>query len=333
MNNPQKGINYDTGFDPYGPNYTSRKAFDLHVVRREMEIIATDLQCTHVRITGSDLERIAIAAQLAVEAGLCVWFSPFPCNLTKDQLLSYFVASATLAENIRLIAPETVLVLGCELSLFDTGFLPGAHLLERSQAFTTFEQWQPAMDKNLNELFASVLPDVRQAFHGSVTYAAGEWEEIDWSIFDIVSIDLYRAQHNEATYQQQVLAYGASQKPVAITEFGCCALQSAASLGGNATFAVLSMQDGTLAVNEGWQYSEDEQVNYFQELLQAFKKAGVLVAFWFTFADYEKPYSDDPRHNLDMASYGVVQVRTHKGETYPDMNWEPRKVFHALRNA
>ncbi|GHO45983.1 hypothetical protein KSX_41460 [Ktedonospora formicarum] len=72
-------------------------------------------------------------------------------------------------------------------------------------------------------------------------------------------------------------------------------------------------------------------MGYLQELLQAFKKASVLVAFWFTFADYEKPYSNDPKHNLDMASYGIVQVRTQKGETYTDMNWEPRKAFEEFR--
>lgn len=327
MMTPHKGINYDTGFEPYGPANSSRKTFDIEVVRREMQIIAFDLHCTHIRITGADPDRIAIAARQAVEAGMIVWFSPFPCNLSPHELVSYFVNCARKAEEIHKISAGAVFVLGCELSLFNSGFLPGSHLLERSQAFAEFDKWQPAMNKTLKEFFAKAVPEIRQYFHGNITYAAGEWEDIDWSFFDIVSVDLYRAKHNLAYYELQLKNYMVHNKPVAITEFGCCALYGAAKLGGNATFTVLSIQGDILVVNEGWQYSEEEQVNYLKELFSIFTATGVRVAFWFTFADYEKLYSDDKSHNLDMASYGVVQMLGQSGKTYPGMQWEPRKVF------
>jgi len=330
MISPHKGINYDTGFEPYGPANSSRKTFDTEVVRREMQIIAADLHCTHIRITGAHADRMATAARLAIEAGLSVWFSPFPCNLTADELVHYLVDCATKAEEIRLISADTVLVLGCELSLFNNGFLPGNHLLERTQAFPQFEKWQPAMDEKLNLFFHDAVPQVRQCFNGNITYAAGEWEEIDWSLFDIVSVDLYRAKHNHVYYAHQLKAYMAHNKPVAVTEFGCCAVRSGAEMGGNATFQILSFQDDRLVVNEDWQYSEDEQVAYLQELFATFTAAGIAHAFWFSFADYEKPYSDVPKYNLDMASYGLVQVLNHYGKTYPDMQWEPRKAFWAI---
>lgn len=330
MNPPHKGINYDTGFEPYGPANKSRKIFDEQVVRREMQIIAKDLHCTHVRITGSDPDRIALAAMQAIEAGISVWFSPFPCNLNADELLAYLVHCAQRAEEIRRISADTVFVMGCELSLFNSGFLPGGHLLERSQAFTAFDKWQPPMDAKLKEFFAKAVPEARQHFKGSITYAAGEWEEIEWSRFDIVSIDLYRATHNRTFYEAQLKTYLAHNKPVAITEFGCCALQGAADMGGNATFTVLSFQEGRLVVNDGWHYSEDEQVTYWEELFSVFTASGVSVAFWFTFADYEKPYSPEPKLNLDMASYGIVRMLGHSGNTYPDMQWEPRKVFWSI---
>jgi len=50
--------------------------------RRELQIITDDLHCTAVRITGGDAERLDIAAGIAAEAGLEVWFSPFTCDLT-----------------------------------------------------------------------------------------------------------------------------------------------------------------------------------------------------------------------------------------------------------
>jgi hypothetical protein len=58
MTSPHKGITYDTGFEPYGPANSSRKLFDAEVVQRELQIIAHDLHCSHVRITGADPGRI-----------------------------------------------------------------------------------------------------------------------------------------------------------------------------------------------------------------------------------------------------------------------------------
>ena len=45
-----KGINYDTGFSPGGRN--SREHFDAGIVRGEMRVIARELRCTAVRISG-----------------------------------------------------------------------------------------------------------------------------------------------------------------------------------------------------------------------------------------------------------------------------------------
>jgi hypothetical protein len=327
-----KGINYDTGFEPYGPAHNSRQMFDAKVVRREMQIIAADLQCAHIRITGSDPGRMTVAARAAVEAGISVWFSPFPCNLTAAQLVGYLADCAKKAEAIRRLAADTVFVLGCEISIFNNGFLPGNHLLERTQAFAEFGKWKPAMNERLQDLFLKAVQEARQYFKGDITYAAGEWEEIDWSVFDIVSVDLYRAKHNRAYYEQQLKTYLTFNKPVAITEFGCCPVHGGAALGGNATFTILSWQEDGLKVNEGWHYSEEEQVSYLQELYSLFAATGVAYAFWFAFADYGKLYNSITKHNLDLASYGIVQTLGHAGQTYPDMSFEPRKVFWALRD-
>lgn len=47
-----KGINYDTGFTSSG--HSSREFFDPEQVEREMRVIAEDLHCNAVRITGGD---------------------------------------------------------------------------------------------------------------------------------------------------------------------------------------------------------------------------------------------------------------------------------------
>jgi hypothetical protein len=77
-----KGIHYDTG--THLSDGWTREAFDSSTVRREMQVIAGDLHCTAVRITGSDPDRLTIAGEHAAEAGLEVWFAPFPRDLTAD---------------------------------------------------------------------------------------------------------------------------------------------------------------------------------------------------------------------------------------------------------
>ena len=47
-----KGINYDTGFYPGG--VSTREHFDPALAGREMRVIADDLHCTAVRISGGD---------------------------------------------------------------------------------------------------------------------------------------------------------------------------------------------------------------------------------------------------------------------------------------
>ena len=70
------GINYDTGITADGD--CTRKSFDDAVVQRELQIIASDLHATAVRVTGDDPRRLARAGEHALAAGLELWFSPVP---------------------------------------------------------------------------------------------------------------------------------------------------------------------------------------------------------------------------------------------------------------
>src|SRR3984957_5433565 len=124
-----KGINYDTGFLP--GNHDSRPDFDPAAVAAEMRIIARELGCTAVRVSGSKPERISVAAEAAAAEGLEVWFAPFPPELTAAELLELFRDCADRAEHLRRAGASVVLVAGCELSLFNPGFLPGANSYDR----------------------------------------------------------------------------------------------------------------------------------------------------------------------------------------------------------
>jgi len=316
-----KGITYDTGFTPGGRS--SRPVFDAEVVRREIRVIADDLHCDAVRITGGDPERLSVAAGHAADAGLEVWFSPFPCELPATELLPYFADCADRAQEVG----ADVFVAGCELSLFAAGFLPGDDSLARIKALTsgTPEAMTQLAEipARLDAVLADIAATVRERFCGKVTYAAGTWEQIDWAPFDIVSVDAYGDTGD--AFRQGVREYLRHGKPLAATEFGCCTYRGAAERGGLG-WTIVDYEADPPHLDGDYTRDEDEQARYLREMIALFDEEGVDTAFWFTFAGYEAPHHTDPRFDLDMASYGVYKLM-------PDGGLAPKQSFHAMAKA
>lgn len=317
-----KGITYDTGFTPGGRS--TRPVFDADAARREIRVIAEDLHCDAVRITGGDPERLAVAARHAADAGLEVWFSPFPCELSSAELLPYFAECADRAEAVE----ADVFVTGCELSVFAAGFLPGEHTLARIEALASGDPTAltslAEVSAPMNALLADTTATVRKQFGGKVTYASGTWEEIDWAPFDIVGIDAY-GDAGDPAYRPGLRGYFRHGKPVAVTEFGCCTYQGAADRGGLG-WDIVDYDADPPRIDGDYVRDEDEQVRYLRQLMEVFEEEGVDTAFWFTFASYNCPHHADPRFDLDMASYGVCKIM-------PDSNLAPKRSFHALAEA
>ena len=329
-----KGINYDTGFLP--GEHDSRPDFDPAVVAAEMRIIARELGCTAVRVSGSRPERISIAAQAAAAEGLEVWFAPFPPELTTAELIGLFRDCADRAEQVRREGARVVLVMGCEVTLFNPGFLPGTYFYDRMRRlgkpsprlYASFA----LMPRRLNAFLAEAADAVRGRFGGPLTYAAGTWEPVDWSRFDIVSVDAYRDANNAASFRADLRKQFRHGKPVAATEYGCCPYAGAADKGGLGWDIVDHDEDGGGRTIRGeYQRDESEQVRYLQELNQVFTEEGLDLAFWFTFAGYRNTVSADPRHDLDLASYGLVSMLADgPGSGYQGLGWRPRLAFEAM---
>jgi hypothetical protein len=329
-----RGINYDTGFLD-GPENT-RRSFDLDAVRRDMTVIAEDLHCNAVRVSGADPDRLVAAGHAALDAGLELWFSPFPANLAPDMLVTYLADCAGRAEQLRQRSDRVTLVLGCEASLFCSGFLPGDGLFDRLATMTTppwprtFQTAFASLPTTLNHVLTDAVAAARERFGGPITYASGSWEPVDWAPFDLVGVDLYRDQDNADRYRRQLQFYLRHDKPVAVTEFGCCTYRGAAGKGGLG-FTIIDPDTSPPRLDGCYDRSEDEQVAYFRELTAIFDQEGVDATFWFTFAGFELPHRPDPVHDLDMASFGVVKISEYgPGSGSSLRGWEPKKVFHAL---
>ena len=58
---------------------------------------------------------------------------------------------------------------------------------------------------------------------------------------------------------------------------------------------------------------------------------GLYAALAYNFVTPDAPHRADPRHDLDLASYGIVKPiwKTARRPT-ADWHWEPKEAFHAL---
>ena len=305
-----------------------------------MRVIADQLHCTAVRVSGGDPDRLVVAGRAALDAGLELWFAPFPTELAPSDLTRHLVDAAERADLLAQDSPDRVVfVAGCEISLFNAGFLPGDTFAERG-ANLSAGAWPDELrtafgrlPSTLNAFFAEVAAAVRARFRGRVSYASGTWESIDWAPFDIVGVDAYRDAQNAAGYRQQLHAYLAAGKPVAITEFGCCTYRGAADRGGLG-WAIVDWDHTPPKLDGHYERSEDEQVSYLRELLAIFAEEGVDSAFWFTFAGYQLPHRADPLFDLDLASYGVVRLSDPSLATAETaFGWQPKKAFAAMADA
>lgn len=329
-------MTYDTGFVRNGT--ISRKTFDPTVVQRELAIIRDDLHCTAVHIIGGDPDRLELAAQYATDLGLEVWFSPYPLELTTTEILTLFADCAARAERLRQTGANVVFVAGVELTLMNHGFIPGNDPLSRVDTLLADPAHRAEHIAQVNELLTTFLTEavttIRQHFHGKLTYAAIPFERVDWTMFDFVTIELIRSAEVADQFREGVRTLVAQGKPVAITGFGTATWHGAADVAPR-SLEILEYDEAGEPLRLNGDYTRDEQgqANYLRELLEIFDTEGVDAAFVFLFALYSFPHrpNGEPRHDLDLASLGIVKVlEDGKGTTYPDLPWEPKAAFTAV---
>ncbi len=316
----QRGVNYDTEREVWNPAY----------VRREIRAIRRDLHCNAIILLGSDLRRLTQAASFAADEGLYVWLEARQFDKDADQTLRFLTAVARAAERLRRRHPGIGISVGCELTIFMSGLVPGRDWMERGQNLGT-----PAAEgynKRLNAFLTRALRAVRPIFGGRLTYTSGPWESVVWRDFDVVGVDLYRDASNEATYVQDVRALHRFGKPVVITEFGCCTYRGAEERGGEGFMDVIDWTQDPPVVRPGLVRDERVQARYLSELLDVYEAEGMYGAFVYDFIESDGPYSPNPRHDFDMTGFSLVKVFSpESGRGYQQTgHWEPKLAFRTL---
>ncbi len=339
-----KGVCYDVGA-VMGFNW--RPVFDPKVVRKELGVIKNDLHCNAVSISALDVGRVVTAATAALEEGLEVWLSPVLWDKSEDETVAYLAKAAGPLEALRKQWPDKmVLSVGGESTLFMQEILPGKNIVQRLRS-PKFRASIMSGEHNgpLNAFLAKAMVAVRKEFKGKLTYHSLIWEKVDWSLFDYVGVDHYRAKDIEDKYVGMLKPLFDSGKPVVVTEFGYGTYQSDGKLaqvllgGGDVDwksqfFHSLPVVGRFVRPKVRVIHPRDEawQAHKVVETLEILDAAGVDGAFVSQFVSQINPFDEDPKYDLDTASSTVVKYYEggRHGATYPDMPWEPKESFRAL---
>jgi hypothetical protein len=343
-----RGINYDIGTSTYGPDGVpgalSREGWTSETIARsamrdEFDVIRDRVGLSAISIYGSDAARMADGAAMALERGLHVWLQPRLMEAPIDDTLVLVADVAEAAEQLRRDAPAIGINVGVEASVFTAGILPGDSFEERVASLGGSEDDLATYFANLNAYLAQAVDTVKSSFDGDVIYSAGPWEwwAIDWTLFDFVGVDYYMDSSNQATYVTDLQSLQVFEKPIVITEFGCCCYEGAELRGGDG-YDIVDWTASPPRLNGDYVRSEQTQSDYLMKLLDIYDAEAVASAFIWTFIG-DSPYSDDPVYDLDMADFTIVKAMPESGYPPPPGteytnpgpgDWEPKIAFHEL---
>lgn len=335
-----RGVVYDVGLTFTAGQPYSVEHFDPELVAHDIQTIATELHCNAIRIEGEEIDRLVTATRIAHANGLAVFFNPWKMNVSITELPVYFEESARAAEQLRAEGIDLVFVTGCEMSLFNEGIFSGKTIVERTQGVGAIIMAEQANDPSpgeqagiiLNDALKRILDPVRKQFKGRVTYSAGMWEKIDWSLFDIVGVDHYRAGETSEEYVKTLNHYRLD-KPLVVMEVGCCAYEGAAKLGAGGFMALEGTNpDGTGKFKDGIvpTRSEREQADYVQEQLELLSGANIDGVFIYVFSFPTFLHGEGAR-DFDMVGFSLVKTYPEdheKGQAMPP--WEPKEAFYRV---
>lgn len=319
-----RGIHYDIGTTTL-EGASTRPILEADSIDRELADIARALNASAVRITGGDLDRMAAAGRAAVGLGLEAWLSPMLPNADPPTTLGAIERTAAIGEALRQAGGTVVLVVGCELSAFMSGLIPGDDQAARLQLLTDLPRLlaevsargldpQRAFDDFLGEAVARV----RASFGGQVTYASGAWEHLDWSRFDLAGIDAYRDATNRDRFSE-LLEESHGGLSTVVTEAGCSTFAGAADLG-SLGWTALDRTTEPRRLKDGVVRDEAGQAAELGAVLDLVERSAVEGVFVYTYIAPSYPSSREPAFDLDAASYALVR-------SWPDGTTERKAAF------
>jgi hypothetical protein len=315
---------------------TPATAWSAERMRKDLRAIRDDLHADTVDVTGDGVERLTATAAEAAELGLHIWLQPTLGDVPERDILDHLAETGRFAERLRRQGASVEFSVGCEFWLFVPGIIPGDDVFERIANLQNGTVDWAAMQRRLARFTAKAAALGRRVFHGRLSYAsAPEIDNVDWNLFDVVGIDYYSYFPRRADYVRELKQYQRWGKPVAITEFGTCTFRGAPEAGGMGWDIVDYSKTPPEIKDPVPVRSERVQAAYLTDLLDVFESMDLYAAMVFEFLTADSPHRPgDPRHDLDMASYGIAKaIQDRPGDPDTDWHWEPKEAFHAVARA
>lgn len=299
-------------------------------MRKDIQVIKNELHATSVSVLGTGIDRLKATSSEAAERGLHVWLQPRLADVPHQDILDHLAETGRHAERLRRQGARVHLSVGAEFVLFVPGIVPGDNALERVKNMLSGNFDPEKMVRRLREFTARAAKVGRSVFKGRMTYGAAQDEEVDWDLFDIVSVNYYSYFPNRADYVRELTPFLRWRKPVVISEFGTCTFKSAPEQGGMGWYVVDYDKDPP-EITGDLVRSERTQATYLTGLLDIFESMNLYAALVYQFVAPDNPHRTNPRYDLDLASYGIAKPiwKTFDDPT-PQWHWEPKEAFHAV---
>jgi hypothetical protein len=335
----------DPSADPSGPPSSLKyRGVDYEVVegeypetgwsadrmRDDLGVIKDELHADSVSVFGTGVERLAATATEAAERGLHVWLQPRMEDVPRHEILDHLAETGRHAEELRRQGAEVDLSVGCEFVLFVPGILPGDNALERIENISKGNYDPQQMVRRLNDFIKQAANVGRSAFDGQLTYGSAHGDDVDWDLFDIVSVNYYSYHgRDRAAYAKDLASYYRWDKPVAITECGSCTFKGAPKRGGMG-WDVVDYSKPVPEIKDGVVRSEATQARYFADVFEVFESMDLYAAMIYQFGSPDAPYRSDPRYDLDTASYGLVKPIWEQPYDPGNWHWERKQAFYTV---
>jgi len=314
-----------------GEGETPGTAWSAARMRRDIRVIRDELHADTVDVTGDGVERLTRTAAEAAERGLHVWLQPTLGDVPERDILEHLAECGRFAERLRRQGASVDFSVGCEFWLFVPGIVPGATVLDRVENLLNGTFDPVKMQRRLDRFTAKAAALGRSVFHGRLSYAAAQDDQVDWRLFDVVGIDYYSYFRQPTDYVRELRKYRRWGKPVAITEFGTCAYVGAPETAGMG-WNVVDYDKAPEEIKGHLVRSEHTQAAYLVDLVRVFESMGLYAAMAFEFVTPDAPHrADNPRYDLDLASYSITKaIKDRPDDPRSDWHWEPKEAFHAL---
>lgn len=295
-------------------------------MRADLRAIRERLHANTIALMGDGVERLSASATEAAEHGLTVFLQPRLGDLPESEILEHLAETGRVAERLRRDGARVHLSVGCEFWLFVPGIVPGEHALERVQNLLA-GNFDPAhMERELRRFIALAAKTGRRVFKGPLTYGAAHEDQVDWSLFDLVSVNYYGYHARRSGYRKDLKPYQKFGKPVVAQEFGSCTFVGAPQEGGMGWYAVDYAKDPP-EVRADVVRSERVQAEHVALMYDVFAELGFYAATVYDFVSPDSPHDPDtPKYDYDAASYSIVKVL----KDGDDWHWEPKQAFHTL---